>query len=155
MRWTPRWPQLSALAWLTCFRKTRSRIPHRFLLIPFTYTCRSGIGGGGFMTIRIPPKHNHTGSEVWTIDFRESAPALANSTMYKHDPLSSLSGGLSIGIPGELRGLEEAHRRWGSLPWARLVNPAAELAKGWEVDRELARRIQVTTLSIYCIYHAY
>ncbi|OAX42511.1 gamma-glutamyltranspeptidase [Rhizopogon vinicolor AM-OR11-026] len=103
----------------------------------------SGIGGGGFMTVRIPPSYEGGSSEVYTIDFRETAPALANSTMYKDDPISARFGGLSVGVPGEIRGLEEAHRRWGKLPWARLVQPSADLAAEWTVDKELARRLQM------------
>ncbi|KAF9566795.1 gamma-glutamyltranspeptidase [Agrocybe pediades] len=101
----------------------------------------SGIGGGGFMTVRIPPSHPSASSEVYTIDFRETAPALSNTTMYVKDPASSRLGGLAVGIPGEVMGLEEAHRRWGSLPWSRLVEPSIDLASGWEVDRELGKRI--------------
>ncbi|KZP17923.1 hypothetical protein FIBSPDRAFT_864277 [Athelia psychrophila] len=96
----------------------------------------SGIGGGGFMTIRVP---------VWTIDFREAAPRLANASMYKSDPATSMFGGLAVGVPGELRALAEAHARWGSgnVSWARLVRPSARLAEGWTVDPELGLRIQM------------
>ncbi|KAG5645211.1 hypothetical protein DXG03_006729 [Asterophora parasitica] len=100
----------------------------------------SGIGGGGLMTIRVPAAVPAK-SQVWTIDFRETAPALANSSMYNEFPERSKWGGLSVAVPGEVLGLEEAHRRWGKLPWQRLVQPSVELAKGWEVDRELGRRI--------------
>ncbi|THU77434.1 gamma-glutamyltranspeptidase, partial [Dendrothele bispora CBS 962.96] len=50
----------------------------------------SGIGGGGFMMY---------------IDFRETMPALGNETMYNDspDPTASTVGGLSVGVPGELR----------------------------------------------------
>lgn len=96
------------------------------------------------MTVRIPSKAKGGKSEVFNIDFREIAPALANKTMYSNDPLSSLFGGLAIGVPGELRGLEEAHRRWGYIPWGKLVQPSIELARGWKVPKELARRIQVS-----------
>jgi gamma-glutamyltranspeptidase / glutathione hydrolase / leukotriene-C4 hydrolase len=95
------------------------------------------------MTIRIPPNSTHNKSEVWTIDFREGAPGSANTKMYVDDPDSSKFGGLSVAVPGELRGLEEMHRRWGKLPWKELVIPSIQLAGGWRVDRELARRIQV------------
>ena len=95
------------------------------------------------MTVRIPPNTTHDQSEIYNIDFRETAPALANRTMYIKNPMDALFGGLSVGIPGELRGLEEAHRRWGSLPWSDLVQPSVELASGWNVTPELARRIQV------------
>lgn len=96
------------------------------------------------MTVRLPPNSTHNQSEVWTIDFRETAPALANTTMFKDDPYTSKFGGLSVAVPGEVRGLEEAHRRWGTMSWERLVMPSVELAEGWRVDRELARRIKVS-----------
>ncbi|KAJ3521066.1 hypothetical protein NMY22_g12468 [Coprinellus aureogranulatus] len=101
----------------------------------------SGIGGGGFMTVRIPPSAEGEASEVYTIDFRETAPALANETMYRDRPESSRFGGLAVGVPGELRGLQEAHRLWGSLSWEALVQPSVEIAKGWKVDAELAKRM--------------
>ncbi|KIJ67718.1 hypothetical protein HYDPIDRAFT_83226 [Hydnomerulius pinastri MD-312] len=102
----------------------------------------SGIGGGGFMTVRVPPSAPGEASEVYTIDFRETAPALSNTTMYKDNPRAAMFGGLSVGVPGELRGLEAAHLRWGYLPWSRLVQPSVNLAAEWTVDVELARRIQ-------------
>ncbi|KAK0485936.1 gamma-glutamyltranspeptidase [Armillaria novae-zelandiae] len=101
----------------------------------------SGIGGGGFMTVRIPPKDTKSSSEVFNIDFREMAPALSNSTMFPPGSNASRFGGLSVAVPGEVRGLEEAHKRWGTLPWKRLVQPSVDLAAGWQVDKELGRRI--------------
>jgi gamma-glutamyltranspeptidase/glutathione hydrolase/leukotriene-C4 hydrolase len=77
------------------------------------------------------------------VDFRETAPALANKTMYIEDPTKSKFGGLAVGIPGEVRGLEEAHKRWGTLHWERLVRPSVELAAGCKVGKELAKRINV------------
>ena len=114
--------------------------------LTFLRVDRSGIGGGGFMTVRIPPVSENASSTVWTVDFRETAPAKANKTMFVDDPLSSKFGGLSVGVPGEIRGLQEAHTRWGSLPWERLVQPSVELASGWVVGRELGYRIQVSSL---------
>lgn len=102
------------------------------------------------MTIRIPPSHPNRSSEVYAIDYREVAPALANTTMYRGDPASARYGGLSVGVPGELRGFEEAHRRWGKLPWHRLVQPSVDLASGWEVDRELGKRIPVSAPRCFC-----
>jgi gamma-glutamyltranspeptidase/glutathione hydrolase/leukotriene-C4 hydrolase len=101
----------------------------------------SGIGGGGFMTLRIPPRPGSSKSEVYSIDFRETAPALSNETMFVDNPVSALFGGLSVAVPGEVRGLQEAYQRWGSLPWKRLVDPSVALANGWEVDKELGRRL--------------
>ncbi|TFK74043.1 gamma-glutamyltranspeptidase [Pluteus cervinus] len=101
----------------------------------------SGIGGGGFMTIRIPPSKNGSQSEVYTIDFREIAPSLSNKTMYSDDPKLARYGGLSVGVPGEVMGLEEAHKRWGRSEWKDLMQPSIQLAQGWRVDTELSRRI--------------
>jgi gamma-glutamyltranspeptidase/glutathione hydrolase/leukotriene-C4 hydrolase len=95
------------------------------------------------MTVRIPTSKDGRSSEVWTVDFRETAPALSEKTMYNNDPTKAKFGGLAVGVPGEVRGLEEAHKRWGSLPWERLVQPSVEIAEGWKVGRELARRINV------------
>lgn len=107
----------------------------------------SGIGGGGFMTVRLPPTSPNTSSEVYSIDFREVAPGLSNTTMFIGRPEAARHGGLSVGVPGELRGLEEAHKRWGVLPWSTVVQPAADLAKGWKVGRELGQRLQVCDLN--------
>ncbi|GAC72412.1 gamma-glutamyltransferase [Moesziomyces antarcticus T-34] len=106
----------------------------------------SGIGGGGFMIVRDPTKCYDRGAgadcaEHVTIDFRETAPAAANKTMYVGRVPRAQFGGLAVGVPGELRGLEEAHRRWGRLPWKRLVQPSVELARSAKVSKELARRL--------------
>ena len=95
------------------------------------------------MVIRVPTSKGGKSSEVWVVDFRETAPALASKTMYIEDPTKSKFGGLAVGVPGEVRGLEEAHKRWGTLPWERLVRPSVELAAGWKVGKELAKRINV------------
>lgn len=99
----------------------------------------SGIGGGGFMTVRVPTPDG--ASEVFTIDFRETAPSRAWKDMYVGRPEAARYGGLSVGVPGELRGLQEAHQRWGKLPWKRLVEPAAALAHASPVGKELGKRL--------------
>ena len=96
------------------------------------------------MVVRLPPSAPGGKSEVWAVDFRETAPALANATMYEDHPIKAKFGGLSIGVPGEVRGLAEAHMRWGKLPWRRLVQPSADLAAGWAVGKELGLRIHVS-----------
>lgn len=83
------------------------------------------------------------GPNVMAIDFRETSPAASTAKMYKKDRGASQVGGLAVGVPGELRGLEAAHKLYGKVPWAELVQPVADLARQWQVSRELARRIRI------------
>ncbi len=91
------------------------------------------IGGGGFLVYR------HAAGEVLALDFREKAPAGATRDMYldaQGNPTDrSVTGHLSVGVPGSVAGLAEAHRRLGRLPWADLVAPTIALARdGFAVD---------------------
>lgn len=94
----------------------------------------SGIGGGGFMLVRSP------GGSYEAIDFRETAPAAAFQDMYKDNPKASVFGGLASGVPGEIRGLQYLHEKYGSLPWRTLVEPAVKVARyGFPVTKDLVR----------------
>ncbi|KAH7339600.1 gamma-glutamyltranspeptidase [Rhizoctonia solani] len=104
----------------------------------------AGIGGGGFMVIRIPPSSLTGPSTVHSIDFRETAPTGSNSSMFVQSPLLSKFGGLSVAVPGEIRGLHAAHSQFGRLPWSRLFEPSIQLANGgWKVTAELDRRLRL------------
>jgi gamma-glutamyltranspeptidase / glutathione hydrolase len=46
----------------------------------------------------------------------------------------------SVAVPGLLAGLEEAHRRFGTVPWPELVEPAIELARTG-VEKTDAQRV--------------
>jgi gamma-glutamyltranspeptidase / glutathione hydrolase len=104
-----------------------------------TYPGAGNIGGGGFMVIRLK---NGTAT---TIDYRERAPLRSTPTMYldssgKIDPRLTATGYLAPGVPGTVRGLALAHRKYGKLPWRSVVMPAVELAeKGFALDSGLAR----------------
>jgi gamma-glutamyltranspeptidase/glutathione hydrolase len=39
------------------------------------------------------------------------------------------TGAAAVAVPGTALGLSEAHARWGRMPWAELVAPAARLAR--------------------------
>ncbi|HEX5761086.1 MAG TPA: gamma-glutamyltransferase [Thermoanaerobaculia bacterium] len=84
------------------------------------------LGGGGFAVVKM-------GQELATLDFRETAPAAAHRTMFLDDrgepiPHASRYGGLAAGVPGSPAGYYELHRRFGRLPWQRVVAPALRLA---------------------------
>jgi gamma-glutamyltranspeptidase/glutathione hydrolase len=106
-----------------------------------THPSAGNIGGGGFMIVRTPS------GAVTTFDYRETAPLASTRTMYvgadgKIDrPLAS-AGYLAPGVPGTVRGLELAHKRFGKLPWKQLVMPAAGLAEnGFTLSDALARSL--------------
>lgn len=94
------------------------------------------IGGGGFMLI-------HMNGEDSFIDYRETAPLAADRDMYldEHGDVierASLVGHLAVGVPGSVAGFWEAHQRYGTLPWSRLLAPAVRIAEeGFEVPEKL------------------
>ncbi|PVZ66312.1 gamma-glutamyltransferase [Pelagibaculum spongiae] len=90
----------------------------------------SGIGGGSFML-----HWQQDGQQLTTWDGRETAPMAATSELFikpNGDPMSwwlALAGGRSVGVPGVLRMLEQAHKKHGKLPWERLFQPAIRVAE--------------------------
>ena len=106
-----------------------------------TYPGAGNIGGGGFMIVR--PAH---GKPI-AIDYRERAPFASTPTMYldstgQIDRRLTATGYLAPGVPGTVRGLAAAHRRYGRLPWRRVVMPAVELAdRGFPLSPSLARSL--------------
>ncbi|XP_030815093.1 glutathione hydrolase 5 proenzyme isoform X1 [Camarhynchus parvulus] len=82
----------------------------------------SGLGGGVIFTI-----YNASTGAVEVINARETAPRV-----FPHNLLSGCGAGFPIGprwigVPGELRGYEEAHKRHGRLPWKALFEPTIKL----------------------------
>jgi len=106
----------------------------------------SGIGGGAFM-LHWQAKHR----QLTTFDGRETAPAAATPLLFTEQgkPMNwreAYVGGKSVGVPGVVALLAEAHRQYGKLPWAELFadtikaaeqgfpvssRTANQLAKGW------------------------
>jgi len=103
-----------------------------------THPEAGNIGGGGFMVYR------SASGKTNTLDFREKAPAGANSKMYQDSagnviPDMSLYTHQASGVPGAVDGMAEAHKKYGKLKWADLVQPAIELARnGFKITRKLA-----------------
>ncbi|XP_055935291.1 scoloptoxin SSD14-like isoform X2 [Argiope bruennichi] len=97
-----------------------------------------GFGGGFIMTVYI--RANKTSV---VIDARETAPQSASKDMYNSSSTLSQEGGLSIAVPGELRGYKLAHDKFGSLPWKKLIQPSIDLCNnGFEVTEHLASKLQ-------------
>jgi len=92
-----------------------------------TWPTAGNIGGGGFLVY-----HGEDGHAT-TFDFREKAPLASTERMYVGaDGLSTNEqhrGFLSVGVPGTVAGLYQAHQKHGTLPWSMLVNPAVQLAR--------------------------
>ncbi len=105
-----------------------------------TYPEAGNIGGGGFLLSVMD-------GEPAFLDYRETAPARASRDMYLDADGNviegaSLVGHLAAAVPGTVAGLWEAHRRYGSMPWSKLVAPALSLAReGFEMPAHLAERI--------------
>lgn len=90
----------------------------------------SGLGGGGFMLIRIAK----TGETVF-IDFRERAPQKSSPEMWtvgadgKVVGNQKLEGGKAAAVPGEVAGLLYALENYGTMSREQVIRPAANLAK--------------------------
>ena len=98
------------------------------------------IGGGGFMIVRMAD------GRTAALDFREKAPLAATRDMFLGPDGSatdrSVVGHLAAGVPGSVAGMWAAHRRFGSLRWQDLVQPAINLAEGLIVHERLGSSLR-------------
>ncbi|XP_072538691.1 glutathione hydrolase 5 proenzyme-like [Salminus brasiliensis] len=95
-----------------------------------------GIGGGVIFTIM------ERKGKVKIINARETAPKQVKPSLLSEcgGSVQQASGPQWIGVPGEIRGYERAHRLYGRLPWARLFQPTVRLAReGFALPAMLSR----------------
>ena len=103
------------------------------------YPNAGNIGGGGFMVV-----HTKEG-QSYTIDYREKAPGLAHRDMYldslgNADLDKSQNGHLASGVPGSVAGMELAYKKFGTLDFKKLIQPAIDLAeKGFAITEREAK----------------
>jgi gamma-glutamyltranspeptidase / glutathione hydrolase len=97
------------------------------LALAVVYPSAGNIGGGGFCVIRF------ANGDAKTLDYREKAPGNATTDMFLNENEVVVTGlsektVLASGVPGTVSGLWEAHQKYGSMDWKRLVQPAIDLA---------------------------
>ena len=113
------------------------------LALAVVYPGAGNIGGGGFMVA-----HLFDGKNI-ALDFREKAPAAATRDMYLDSAGNartdlSQNGHLASGVPGTIAGIFE-ELRYAKLPFAKLVQPAIDLAeKGFVISESEARSLNNT-----------
>ena len=102
------------------------------------YPIAGNIGGGGFMVYR-----NNDGTKG-ALDFREKAPIAASKNMYLDSlgnviPTKSEFGALAVGIPGSVAGIFEVYKKFVTLPFKELIQPAIDLVRnGFRVTKKQA-----------------
>jgi gamma-glutamyltranspeptidase/glutathione hydrolase len=106
-----------------------------------THPSAGNIGGGGFMLVRMAD------GRTTFIDFREKAPAKSSRNMYLDAKgnltKDSLVGWRAAGVPGSVRGLEFAHKKFGHQSWSDLVEPALKLAgEGFPLSYSLSQSLK-------------
>jgi gamma-glutamyltranspeptidase/glutathione hydrolase len=102
------------------------------------------LGGGGFMLV-----HDAKATQTEAIDFRETAPSAASRDMYLDASGKVIAGKstitrFAVGVPGTVAGLTYALEKHGSMPIARVVAPAIQLAEeGFIVSPVLAEQFKL------------
>ncbi len=105
----------------------------------------SGLGGGGFAVVWAQGK-------AWALDGREAAPRASTPELFMGagrvmDFEQARTSPLSVGVPAQVALLHAMHARWGRTPWARLLDPAIELAEsGFVVGPRLHALLQADPL---------
>ena len=97
------------------------------------------LGGGGFMLI-----YSEELKKTVAIDYREMAPLQASRDMFldsngNYDRKKAQFSLLSAGVPGTVAGLHYALKKYGTLSWEVVIDPAITLAEdGFVVPHDLS-----------------
>ncbi|MDF3819024.1 gamma-glutamyltransferase [Leptospira sp. 96542] len=103
----------------------------------------TGLLGGGFAVLSL-----QQGRVKKAYDFRERAPNKASASYYLNEdgtviPNKTIRGPYSAGVPGNIQGILQIHKKYGKLPLEKVINPAFVYAKkGFSVYGDLAKAIQ-------------
>ncbi|XP_001947868.2 scoloptoxin SSD14 [Acyrthosiphon pisum] len=93
-----------------------------------------GVGGGFIMSF-----YNATTKKVMSINARERAPAAAETNMFVNDPMSSINGGLAVGVLGAFKGYSDIYNLYGGgVTWKSLFEPTIKLCEdGIKISKHL------------------
>ena len=100
------------------------------------------IGGGGFMLIHLAEENKQI-----FIDYREIAPAAASRDMFLNEDGTvnkkrAYFSYMASGVPGTVAGMIHALENYGSMPLAKVIQPAIDLAEqGFPMDTTLFQTI--------------
>lgn len=105
-----------------------------------THPCCGNLGGGGLMLI-----HLKDGTERM-LDFRETAPERANSTLFSNKKTDKIFHNTALiwGVPGTVKGLNEALKTYGTMTREAVIRPAIRLANdGYRLTEQQARLLSI------------
>ncbi|HYX37486.1 MAG TPA: gamma-glutamyltransferase [Oligoflexus sp.] len=107
-----------------------------------TWPAAGNLGGGGFALVR-----GQDGKSTF-IDYRETAPAAADKNFYLDAkgeviPGASTVGYRAVGTPGTVAGMAMLHKKYGKLPWKKVLEPARRLAiEGFVMDESFVSMLE-------------
>lgn len=111
-------------------------------MLAVVHPAAGNIGGGGFALV-----HTADGKQI-ALDFREMAPKAATRDMYLDEQKNvvdglSVSGHLSAGVPGTVRGMSELLNKYGTMSLPELIQPAIDTArKGFKLTARQAESFE-------------
>lgn len=121
------------------------------LVAGVTNPSSSGIGGGGFAMVWSAREKKAT-----VLDFRETAPAAIDVALMDKRPLAEDKRGQAVGVPGEVAGLYELHRRYGKTPWPDVVGRAVRVAaQGFAAEPHTAGQLEEQKATPLARSHAF